>query len=150
MPSPPSPLPGWLHRDGPLWRQGIRQTAMSLKQSLKLGSPQLPAHPWGKHCAWIALTQHIVPHSFLLQGCTTQHHSATVPVLFQMQAAFLLCCPPLQLYGKIPFCLKSSRCASQLEGSLWEKHAVGWMGHFLRCRAVHWFHFAADPHCPAP
>lgn len=53
---------------------------------------------------------------------------------------------PLQLSGKIPFCLKLSRCALQLEGSLWEKYEVSWMRHFLKCGATSWFHFAADPH----
>lgn len=52
---------------------------------------------------------------------------------------------PLQLSGKIPFCLKLSRCALQLEGSLWEKYEVHWMRCFLKCGAGSWFHFGADP-----
>lgn len=131
--------------------KGLSRVSDVTKTVTKARFPSITCPPLGEAlCLDCSYSTHC--SSFILAA--ELHHSASpcsrVPMLFQMQAAPLLCCPPLQLYGKIPFCLKSSRCALQLEGNLWEKHAVGWMGHFLRCRAACWFHFAADPHCPAP
>lgn len=62
--------------------KGLGRLSDITKTVTKAWFPSITCPPLGRHCAWIALTQHIVPHSFLLQGCTTQHHPATVSLCF--------------------------------------------------------------------
>lgn len=112
--SGPHFIPGHLRDDGQQHtpkvscREQNPRTAMNYCQTLFSMTVQEPSSP--PHCLASPHDAAAATGSSRLKEVSKYNQPLTSPPTL-----------PLQLSGKIPFCLKLSRCALQLEGSLWEK-----------------------------